>query len=172
MHSPRPTRQTIDEQGHRRAAVLANSRIAHARRVPRHPAIRLQNRASRAFSDGRNPLSDTTDVTSGVSDVADAGAGTTATATKRRRGGTGLSAMLLPELQSLAASLGISGTARMRKGELITAITERQSGGAPAESAPRPRSSQAAKQAAAPAEATAPAPVVATAPVAASAKAE
>jgi transcription termination factor Rho len=67
------------------------------------------------FFDGRNPLSDTTDVTSGVSDVADGGAGTTSV-TKRRRGGTGLSAMLLPELQSLAASLGISGTARMRKG--------------------------------------------------------
>ncbi|GID25559.1 transcription termination factor Rho [Paractinoplanes brasiliensis] len=119
-------------------------------------------------------MSDTTDVTSGVSDVADAGASTTATATKRRRGGTGLSAMLLPELQSLAASLGISGTARMRKGELITAITERQSGGAPAESAPQPRRSQAVKAdtaAPAPAE-TAPAPVVATAPVAASAKAE
>jgi transcription termination factor Rho len=102
-------------------------------------------------------LSDTTDVTSGVSDVADDGA-TTATATKRRRGGTGLSAMLLPELQSLAASLGISGTARMRKGELITAITERQSGGAPAatvapaaERAPRSRSSNgAAARAAAP----------------------
>jgi transcription termination factor Rho len=76
-------------------------------------------------------LSDTTDVTSGVSDVADDGA-TTAAVTKRRRGGTGLSAMLLPELQSLAASLGISGTARMRKGELITAISERQNGAAPA----------------------------------------
>ncbi|MEU7901758.1 transcription termination factor Rho [Actinoplanes sp. NPDC049118] len=86
-------------------------------------------------------MSDTTDVTSGVSDVADDGA-TTAAVTKRRRGGTGLSAMLLPELQSLAASLGISGTARMRKGELITAISERQNGvtpAAPAKSAPRPR---------------------------------
>ena len=80
-------------------------------------------------------MSDTTDVTSGVSDVAD-GAGTTATATKRRRAGTGLSAMLLPELQSLAASLGISGTARMRKGELITAITERQSADRPAAATP------------------------------------
>ena len=94
-----------------------------------HPATRLQTRVDLAFFDGRNPLSDTTDVTSGVSDVADGGAGT-ASATKRRRGGTGLSAMLLPELQSLAASLGISGTARMRKGELITAISERQGGGA------------------------------------------
>ncbi|MEV0898666.1 transcription termination factor Rho [Actinoplanes sp. NPDC049802] len=100
-------------------------------------------------------MSDTTDVTSGVSDVAD-GAGTTATATKRRRGGTGLSAMLLPELQSLAASLGISGTARMRKGELIAAITERQSGGTPAaEPAPRPRTNS-SEAVAAPAQ---PAPV-------------
>jgi len=100
-------------------------------------------------------LSDTTDVTSGVSDVADDGA-TTATATKRRRSGTGLSAMLLPELQSLAASLGISGTARMRKGELITAITERQSGGSPAaaaapaaERAPRSRSANGSARSAA-----------------------
>ncbi|MEV6298439.1 transcription termination factor Rho [Actinoplanes sp. NPDC051861] len=120
-------------------------------------------------------MSDTTDVTSGVSDVAD-GAGTTATATKRRRGGTGLSAMLLPELQSLAASLGISGTARMRKGELIAAITERQSGGsaASAEPAPRPRTNggdavaAAAPVQAAPVEtapaAAAPAPQTAAAP--------
>ena len=116
-----------------------------------HPATRLQTRVDSAFFDGRNPLSDTTDVTSDVSDVAD-DAGT-ATATKRRRGGTGLSAMLLPELQSLAASLGISGTARMRKGELITAISERQGGGA-AEAAegtaraPRTRSNAAETRAA------------------------
>src|SRR5262245_16166744 len=88
----------------------------------------LQDPGGLGFFDGRNPLSDTTDVTSGVSAVA--GDSTiTATAPRRRRSGTGLSAMLLPELQSLAASLGISGTARMRKGELITAITERQGGG-------------------------------------------
>ncbi|MCM4078232.1 Rho termination factor N-terminal domain-containing protein [Actinoplanes sp. TRM88002] len=48
---------------------------------------------------------------------------------KRRRGGTGLSAMLFPELQSLAASLGIGGTARMRKGQLISAIVEQQDSG-------------------------------------------
>ncbi|HEY7273244.1 MAG TPA: transcription termination factor Rho [Actinoplanes sp.] len=87
-------------------------------------------------------MSDTTDVTSGVSDVADDGT-TTATATRRRRGGTGLSAMLLPELQSLAASLGISGTARMRKGELIAAITERQGGSHQAAAAAPPPVSRA-----------------------------
>ncbi|SBV29897.1 transcription termination factor Rho [Micromonospora krabiensis] len=50
--------------------------------------------------------------------------------------------MLLPELQSLAASLGISGTARMRKGELISAISERQGGAAGG--TPRPRAEVAA----------------------------
>jgi len=38
----------------------------------------------------------------------------------------GLSAMLLPELQQLAQSIGITGTARMRKGQLIAAIEERR----------------------------------------------
>ena len=117
-------------------------------------------------------MSDTTDVTSGVSDVADDGATTTAV-TKRRRAGTGLSAMLLPELQSLAASLGISGTARMRKGELITAISERQNGAAPAAPAAsakagtsRSRASNGSGTRAAEPPATLPIPEVAEAPVA------
>jgi transcription termination factor Rho len=55
-----------------------------------------------------------------------AGAGTAGA----RRGGTGLSAMLLPELQRLAQSMGIMGTGRMRKGQIIAAIEERQGGGA------------------------------------------
>ncbi|HXZ63626.1 MAG TPA: transcription termination factor Rho [Streptosporangiaceae bacterium] len=41
----------------------------------------------------------------------------------------GLSAMLLPDLQRVAQSLGITGTARMRKGQLIAAIEERRRGG-------------------------------------------
>ncbi|WP_422736667.1 transcription termination factor Rho [Micromonospora sp. WMMD729] len=85
-------------------------------------------------------MSDTTDVTSDVSNVA--GDATAAAPARRRRSGTGLSAMLLPELQSLAASLGISGTARMRKGELIAAISERQGGNAAG--TPRPRAEVAA----------------------------
>jgi transcription termination factor Rho len=71
-------------------------------------------------------LSDTTDVTSSVSDVT--APQETAGATRRRRTGTGLTSMLLPELQAMASSLGISGTARMRKGELIAAIQERNGG--------------------------------------------
>ena len=42
--------------------------------------------------------------------------------TKRRSAGTGLTAMVLPELKALAASMGISGTGAMRKGDLIAAI--------------------------------------------------
>ncbi len=57
--------------------------------------------------------------------------------TKRR---AGLSGMVLAELRELAGQLGITGTAGMRKGDLIAAIKERQgsSGGssAPAETLP------------------------------------
>jgi transcription termination factor Rho len=52
--------------------------------------------------------------------------------TKRRAGLTG---MVLAELRELAGQLGITGTAGMRKGDLIAAIKERQSGGAPSKSA-------------------------------------
>lgn len=55
-----------------------------------------------------------------------------ATAPKRRRSGTGLDAMVLAELQQLASGLGIKGTARMRKGQLIEVIKEKQAGGAAA----------------------------------------
>ena len=51
------------------------------------------------------------------------------TTTAKRRG-SGLSGKLLPELQQLAGDLGITGTAKMRKGELIAAIQSAQGGGA------------------------------------------
>jgi len=44
----------------------------------------------------------------------------------RRRG---LTAMVLAELRQLAGELNIPDTAKMRKGDLIAAIRERQSGG-------------------------------------------
>ena len=53
----------------------------------------------------------------------------------RRRTGGGLAAMLLPELQALASDLGITGTARMRKGQLIEAIQAKQGGAAGASTA-------------------------------------
>jgi transcription termination factor Rho len=60
--------------------------------------------------------------------------------------------MLLPELQTLAGDLGITGTAKMRKGELIAAIQAKQGGsrgsaeaanGAPAQRAARDADSRA-----------------------------
>jgi transcription termination factor Rho len=45
-----------------------------------------------------------------------------------RGASTGLSAMLLPELQRMAQSMGITGTARMRKSQLVEAIQNRQGG--------------------------------------------
>jgi transcription termination factor Rho len=55
--------------------------------------------------------------------------------------GRGLSGMLLPDLQRMAQSMGITGTARMRKSQLVAAIQDRQSGGT---------ATQAAHQSAAP----------------------
>ena len=50
----------------------------------------------------------------------------TAGASPRRSGA--LTAMRLAELQGLASSMGISGTAKMRKGDLVAAIKARQNG--------------------------------------------
>ena len=58
-----------------------------------------------------------------------AGPGAEPAAGKADRGAaTGLSAMLLPELQRMAQSMGITGTARMRKSQLVEAIQDRQGG--------------------------------------------
>jgi transcription termination factor Rho len=51
--------------------------------------------------------------------------------------GRGLSGMLLPELQRMAQSMGITGTARMRKSQLVAAIQDRQSGGTATQAAHR-----------------------------------
>jgi transcription termination factor Rho len=56
------------------------------------------------------------------------GAGSRARAGARGRAGE-LSAMLLPELQRIAQSEGITGIAKLRKGQLIAAIEERRQGG-------------------------------------------
>ncbi|MBV9207917.1 MAG: transcription termination factor Rho [Actinobacteria bacterium] len=52
----------------------------------------------------------------------------------RSRGGTGLSSLLMPELQQIAHTLGIPGAGRMRKSQLVEAIEARQ-GGAPRQDA-------------------------------------
>jgi len=70
-------------------------------------------------------VSETHDAESGTAtvDQADTPAG-------RRRTG-GLSAKLLPELQQIAGDLGISGAAKLRKGQLIEAIQAAQNVGTP-----------------------------------------
>jgi transcription termination factor Rho len=66
---------------------------------------------------------------SGAPPTRGASAGETVTDRAARRGGAGLSGMLLPELQRLAQSMGITGTGRMRKGQLVAVIQEKQGGG-------------------------------------------
>ncbi|WP_134322519.1 transcription termination factor Rho [Cumulibacter soli] len=70
-----------------------------------------------------------------TTDQVDAVANESAAPAKRARRGTGLSGMVLAELQQVAAGLGISGTSKMRKGDLIAAIKERQGSDAPAAAA-------------------------------------
>ncbi|HEX4016349.1 MAG TPA: transcription termination factor Rho [Frankiaceae bacterium] len=78
-------------------------------------------------------MSEPTELLAGAAPEPEAAAGTPSSRGRRRA--TGLAGMLLPELQSLAASLHIPGTARMRKGELIAAIQLAQ--GAGGSSAPK-----------------------------------
>ncbi|MBM7056550.1 transcription termination factor Rho [Streptomyces durocortorensis] len=97
-------------------------------------------------------MSDTTDLMGVTADknvdsAAPAEGAATGTTARRRRSGTGLDGMVLAELQQVASGLGIRGTARMRKSQLIEVIKEAQAGGGSA--APKTSS----KAAEAPAEA-------------------
>ncbi|WP_317445417.1 transcription termination factor Rho [Streptomyces collinus] len=79
-------------------------------------------------------MSDTTDLMGArVEETAaapstDASAPATGAGSRRRRG-TGLEGMVLAELQQVASGLGIRGTARMRKSQLIEVIKEAQAAG-------------------------------------------
>ncbi|MEU9073168.1 transcription termination factor Rho [Kitasatospora sp. NPDC004745] len=101
-------------------------------------------------------MSDSTDLMGARPDAeaSDAAAAPAAPARRRRTAAAGLDGMVLAELQKLAADLGITGTGRMRKSQLIETIKEKSggdpllaAGGAPA----------AAKRTAAKADAEAPA---------------
>ncbi|MBJ6640387.1 transcription termination factor Rho [Streptomyces sp. DHE7-1] len=80
-------------------------------------------------------MSDTTDLMGARVEETAAAPATDASAPasgagSRRRRGTGLEGMVLAELQQVASGLGIRGTARMRKSQLIEVIKEAQAGGA------------------------------------------
>ncbi|MDC0768162.1 transcription termination factor Rho [Streptomyces sp. HD] len=91
-------------------------------------------------------MSDTTDLMgarveeTAAAPATDASAPATGAGSRRRRG-TGLEGMVLAELQQVASGLGIRGTARMRKSQLIEVIKEAQAGGGAA--APKAGSSAA-----------------------------
>ncbi|THA24504.1 transcription termination factor Rho [Streptomyces sp. RKND-216] len=80
-------------------------------------------------------MSDTTDLMGANADSATSADNGAAPATdapaapRRRRSGTGLEGMVLAELQQVASGLGIRGTARMRKSQLIDVIKEKQAAG-------------------------------------------
>ena len=81
-------------------------------------------------------VSDTTEVLSGAasasgeSPIGQPAADLAATAPRSAgRSGGDLSKLLVSDLQRIAQELGISGTGRMRKGDLVAAITERTGGG-------------------------------------------
>ncbi|MEW2630972.1 transcription termination factor Rho [Streptomyces sp. NPDC048389] len=86
-------------------------------------------------------MSDTTDLMgvgadNNVDNAAPAEGAASGTTSRRRRSGTGLDGMVLAELQQVASGLGIRGTARMRKSQLIEVIKEAQAAGtSPAKSA-------------------------------------
>jgi transcription termination factor Rho len=91
-------------------------------------------------------VSDTTELLSGAapasgdSPIGQSAAGSAgAAAAPRSAGRSGdLSKLLVADLQRIAQELGISGTGRMRKGDLVAAIKERQGGGRSASSGGRP----------------------------------
>ncbi|MBG0821192.1 transcription termination factor Rho [Planomonospora sp. ID91781] len=137
-------------------------------------------------------MSDTTELLSDANGAQPAAGDTptrAAAKSPRRRSGTGLSAMVLPELQAMASGLGISGTGRMRKSQLIAAIQEKQGVTAESAAAPAAPATQApaaaepaaerparsrrerSRASAAPAEPVAEQPVTAPEPVAAAAPA-
>jgi len=82
-------------------------------------------------------VSDTTELLSGAasasgdSPIGQTAAGSAAAAAAPRAGRDvgDLSKLLVSDLQRIAQQLGISGTGRMRKGDLVAAIKERQGGG-------------------------------------------
>lgn len=119
-------------------------------------AVGQHNRSPSQKADVRSRegpfVSDTTDLMGVTADksvdsAAPAEGAATGTTARRRRSGTGLDGMVLAELQQVASGLGIRGTARMRKSQLIEVIKEAQAGGGSA----TPKASS--KSAEAPAEA-------------------
>ncbi len=69
-------------------------------------------------------MTETTELASAVDTTSSAAESSTAATTKS----SGLAGLKLAQLQALASQLGISGGSRMRKGDLVTAISAHRAG--------------------------------------------
>src|SRR6201997_2038964 len=116
--------------------MLSGSLASHTDRVwLRRTGVEKTPRRPRIIMEG--PLvSDTTEVLSGADPASGESpighpAADSAGAAPRSSGRSGgdLSKLLVSDLQRIAQELGISGTGRMRKGDLVAAIQERTGGG-------------------------------------------
>ena len=85
-------------------------------RPPARQSSGARTRPARPGRTGRIFVSETTELLD-----------TPATETRPRKASGGLSGMVLVDLKALAGQLGIKGTSGMRKGDLVAAITARQS---------------------------------------------
>ncbi|GAA1792108.1 hypothetical protein GCM10009795_042200 [Nocardioides hankookensis] len=79
-------------------------------------------------------------MTDTIEGATDSGAGTAGAAPAKKRGG-GLNSMLLADLKSMAAGMGIAGSGAMKKAQLVDAIKAHQSGGS-RQDAPAPEKGQ------------------------------
>ncbi|WP_160664830.1 transcription termination factor Rho [Pseudarthrobacter sp. ATCC 49987] len=107
-------------------------------------------------------MTETTELSSAVETSSSAAGSSTAAPAKS----SGLAGLKLAQLQALASQLGISGGSRMRKGDLVSAISAHRAGTpvskAPARAAEKATDNGSVAQSAAPAVAPAAAPAAAT----------
>src|SRR5215813_14037615 len=120
------------------SGIMHNERVSRATRIGSGATVRVEKTPRRPRIIMEGPLvSDTTEVLSGAASASEespighpaadpAGA---APRSSSRSGGGDLSKLLVSDLQRIAQELGISGTGRMRKGDLVAAIQERTGGG-------------------------------------------
>ncbi|MDQ6739810.1 MAG: Rho termination factor N-terminal domain-containing protein, partial [Actinomycetota bacterium] len=82
-------------------------------------------------------MTDTTNLTAGLSDTVNSADAAPAKS-------SGLAGLKLAQLQALAGQLGITGGSRMRKGDLVSAISDHQRGSSVADRAAKPAVAQTA----------------------------
>ncbi len=107
--------------------------VPAAQDVPAAP--RTRRRATSASARSAAPAEQAQD---GSAEQAQGGSAEQAQGGSAEQAGKSLAAMVLPELQALAGSLGITGLGRLRKSQLIEAIQAKQAGGGAAPAATTP----------------------------------